>query len=258
MEEFMNANEEKIAVLFLHPACNMSCTFCITDNALDTMTFAQAQEVLAVARSRSMTNVVFGGGEPFAWPHDMLRLAGWAKSQGHFVQVGTNGISMPEEPAYVDVIDRYVLPLDAAEASIHNQSRRYGAGHHGLVLGRMEALRHAGKSVTVSTVVTTRNSGHLEGIAELLNDYAARGGRLHAWHLYKFIPEGRGGATHADELDIAEAAYDAACARVKDRCAGFRVFKRKDMRHSRSVDFFWMEDGVLRTGSEVWVKESTS
>ena len=174
------------------------------------------------------------------------------------MQVGTNGISMPEDPAGVDVIDRYVLPLDAAEAAIHNQSRRYGAGHHALVLGRLETLREAGKSVTVSTVVTTRNSSHLEGIADLLHDYTARGGRLHAWHLYKFIPEGRGGAAHADELDIAEAAYDAACARVKPRCTGFRVYKRKDMRHSRSVDFFWMEDGALRTGSEVWVKGATS
>ena len=30
------------------------------------------------------------------------------------------------------------------------------------------------------------------------------------------------------------------------------VYKRPDMRHSRTVDFFWNRNGAVVTGSEVW------
>lgn len=242
----------QIAVVFLHPGCNMTCTFCITENTMDTMSFEQAQYALTCIRKRSITNVVLGGGEPFAWPSDTIRLATWAKSQGFFVQVGTNGIAMPDEPNRVEGIDRYVLPLDSADASIHNQLRRYGKGHHKLILDRMELLRRLQRSVTVSTVVTSHNFAHLSTLGDFLSMYVHGGGKLHAWHLYKFIPEGRGGHAHKDELAVSDDAYDDVCARAKRAHSGFRVYKRKDMRHSRSVDFFWYERGALRMGSEVW------
>ncbi|MCC6154003.1 MAG: radical SAM protein [Candidatus Hydrogenedentes bacterium] len=241
-----------IAVIFLHPDCNMTCTFCITDDRMDTMTFAQAQRLLGTLRERAIDNIVLGGGEPFAWPHDTLRLAAWARSQGFFVQAGTNGIAMPETRGQIDHIDRYVLPLDAADPTIHNQSRRYGPGHHELVLTRLAALRAIGKSVTISTVVTGRNVAQLPALGALLSQYAQDGGQLHAWHLYKFLPEGRGGRTHAQELQIDDPAYDAACTQAKQHCTTFQVFKRRDMRHSKSVDFYWHHRGRMRAGSELW------
>ena len=248
----MTAPTGRIGVVFLHPECNMFCTFCITDDRMDTMTFAQAQRLLESLRERSIANVVFGGGEPFAWPHDTIRLAAWARSQGYFVQAGTNGIAMPESRERIEQVDRYVLPLDAADPAVHNTSRRFGPGHHQLVVNRLTALRDIGKSVTISTVVTARNAGHLPSLAAFLSEYAQGGGALHAWHLYKFLPEGRGGRAHARELAIDDATYDAACADAKERCNGFHVYKRKDMRHSRSVDFFWQFRGRVRTGSETW------
>jgi hypothetical protein len=33
---------------------------------------------------------------------------------------------------------------------------------------------------------------------------------------------------------------------------GFTIFKRRDMRHSRTVDFFWYVGDRLVVGSEVW------
>jgi MoaA/NifB/PqqE/SkfB family radical SAM enzyme len=242
----------RIGVVFLHPGCNMHCTFCATDNDMDTMTSSGAQRVLGCVRDRGIDSVVLGGGEPFAWPHDTLRLAAWARAQGFFVQVGTNGIAMPSSREGLDRVDRFVLPLDAADAALHNASRRFGPGHHELVIQRLRALRAAEKSVTVSTVVNARNAAHLGPLAGFLCDYFDGGGALHAWHLYKFLPEGRGGALHEAELAIGDDAYDAACDAAKGRCDGFHVYKRRDMRHSKSVDFFWQHRGRIRVGSETW------
>jgi pyruvate-formate lyase-activating enzyme len=244
----------RIAVVFLHADCNMTCTFCVTENTVDTMGFDQATRVLAVLKQRSVDNVVLGGGEPFAWPGDTVGLAARAKELGFVVQVGTNGIAMPENYSRIDSIDRYVLPLDAADASVHNELRRYGNRHHAIILDRLEALRRRGKTVTVSTVVTARNIHALSDLSAFLARYRDDGGRIHAWHLYKFIPEGRGGRRNADSLRVSDSDYDAACNRAKGESPGVTVFKRKDMFHSKSVDFFWYEKGTMRVGSEVWKK----
>ncbi len=242
----------RIAVLFLHADCNMTCTFCVTENVVDTMAFDQAAHVLGVLKERSVENVVLGGGEPFAWPHDTVKLAGHAKASGFLVQVGTNGIAMPEGYPYIDCIDRYVLPLDAADADLHNDLRRFCNRHHAIILDRLDTLRRAEKSVTISTVVTKRNVHALPELGAFLSRYQDHGGRIHAWHLYKFIPEGRGGRKHAELLLVDDDEYEEACHRAKRDVFGMTVFKRKDMFHSRTVDFFWYERGAMRVGSEVW------
>ncbi len=242
----------QIAVVFLHPACNMTCTFCGTENDIDSMTPEQAWTLFDRIKGRGFGNVVLGGGEPFAWPHDVVSAAEDAKANGLFVQVGTNGIGLPADFEALDCIDRYVLPLDGADAEGHNAVRITRNGHYELIVKRLETLRRARKSVTVSTVVTSRNANDLDRIGSFLATYHEWGGQLHAWHLYKFLPIGRGGRENADTLSIPDADYNAACAVVKGRDLGFPVYKRQDMRHSRHVDFFWYEGGALRIGSEVW------
>ena len=248
----------RIAVVFLHPACNMSCSFCITENSMDTMRFDQGVSLMAHLRDSGFGNVVLGGGEPFAWPHDTVALAEAAKQLGHFVQVGTNGIAMPESYATLLSVDRYVLPLDSVEARIHNTLRQHGPGHHALILDRLATLLETRKSVTISTVVTSQNADGLAGVGSFLAEYHRKGGHLHGWHLYRFIPEGRGGRDNAAWLDVPTDVYENACADVKRHNLGFTVFKRKDMMHSRTVDFFWYQDGLLRSGSEVWRKPPAS
>jgi len=211
------------------------------------MRFEQGVELLGKLKQLGIDNIVLGGGEPFAWPHNTVALATTAKSEGFFVQVGTNGIAMPESYPSLACFDRYVLPLDSVDAFVHNALRHHGPGHHALILERLNALMSARKSVTVSTVVTSQNVRGLPELANLLADYQKRGGQLHGWHLYKFIPEGRGGRDNASWLDIPSQRYDQACADMKCRALGFTVFKRKDMLHSKTVDFFWFEGGMLRS-----------
>ncbi len=241
-----------IAVLMLHPGCNMTCRFCVTENSMASMRFDQALHVLDVAHARGARNLVLGGGEPFTWPPDVTLLAHEAKQRGFFVQAGTNGVALPPGFAHHPCFDRYVLPLDGACAETHNHLRRHPSGHFDLIRARIAQLSASGKPMTLSTVVTARNLLELPALAALLADDVISGARLHAWHLYRFIPSGRGGAKHAASLWVSEAEYDAACAEVKAMGLGFTIFKRKDMRHSRTVDFYWYETNGLRVGSEVW------
>jgi MoaA/NifB/PqqE/SkfB family radical SAM enzyme len=241
-----------IAVVFLHPACNMTCTFCGTENSIDSLTPSQAQETIHLIKNRGTKNVVLGGGEPFAWDHDVIELARIAKGMGLIVQIGTNGIDLPTAFESLDCVDRYVLPLDGPEAESHNAVRITRDGHFDLIMDRLETLRRGGKSVTVSTVVTSKNVRGLDRIARLLSGYHERGGQLHAWHLYKFLPIGRGGRENAAELSVSDEVFVHACTAVKTAHPYLTVYRRNDMRFSKHVDFYWYERGAIQIGSEVW------
>jgi MoaA/NifB/PqqE/SkfB family radical SAM enzyme len=247
----LNQHRE-IAVLFLHPGCNMTCLYCISDETFDAMSQDQALGLINTLAAGGVTNVVLGGGEPLAWPGDLYGLAAHAKAQGLLVQVGTNGIALPEGFEHAAAVDRYVLPLDAADAATHNQLRRYKRQHFEIIMDRLEKLRSAGKGVTVSTVVNAQTALGLPRLARFLHEYCDNGGQVHAWHLYKFLPLGRGGAKHDDELHISDLGYTEACDHVKSLELPFVIYRRKDMFHSRSVDFYWYERGELRVGSQVW------
>ncbi|MBI2431734.1 MAG: radical SAM protein [Candidatus Hydrogenedentes bacterium] len=213
------------------------------------MTQADAEAALGTIHACGIRNVVFGGGEPFAWPGNLLALAQHAKARGFTVQAGTNGINLPEDYAALDCIDRYVLPLDAAHAPLHNALRRYRNRHHQLITERLAVLKHAGKSVTISTVVTARNAAHLPELGAWLRAYYADGGQLHAWHLYKFIPQGRGGRPNAPQLHLDPKTYHHHCDHTRTHPFPFPVYKRPDMFRSRTVSFFWREQGRLWTST---------
>ena len=231
----------------------MRCGFCITDDTCGSMTLDEALTTLEVLEARGVGNVVLGGGEPTLWSPGVFRLSAEAHARGFLVQIGTNGIVLPSDYAQNPSVARYVLPLESAGAEIHDRMRPGGAAsHHAVMLGRLEELRKVGRQVTLSTVVSAWNAQELPALADWLSRYAEQGGRIHAWHLYRFVPEGRGGEVNADSMRISLADYEAACEEVKGRTLPFSVLKRPDMRHSKTVDFFWYEGGRLQVGSEVW------
>lgn len=248
--------ERRIAVVFLHGGCSMGCLFCVSDTALEGMTPALFARALDLLEDRGFEEIVIGGGEPTEWPHDWRTAASAAKARGFLVQLGTNGRLLPPGYPEFDAVDRYVLPLDGATAETHDRLRpsggRTGESHHRLILRRLEELRAAGREVTVSTVVNALNVREIGGIAARLNHHVESGGRLHAWHLYRFLPVGRGGARHAAELALPDTAYGAAVALARAAAPDLTIYKRPDMRHSRTVDFFWNHHGAVVTGSEVW------
>lgn len=251
----MTIESKSIAVVMLHGDCNMQCRFCITDNHVEAMTTDAYDRALARLEEEDFRNVVIGGGEPFCWHGGVRYAAESAKERGFYVQVGTNGILMPNQDIYRHCVDRYVLPLDAADAEGHDCLRSLpgtSESHHGLILHRLRQIRDWGRSVTVSTVVSRKNLQNIVAIGDLLADYVADGGCLHAWHLYCFVPRGRGGSRAAAALGISRDEFNEAAYRVLAQHYPYVIFKRPDMRHSATVDFFWQEGGNLRVGSEVW------
>jgi MoaA/NifB/PqqE/SkfB family radical SAM enzyme len=234
-----------VAVMMLLPQCNMSCSFCVTEDTMGTFSYQQAAALLDRLKEEGFESVVIGGGEPLAWPHGLLDLTRQAKARGFLVQVGTNGILLPGGFESIDSIDRYVLPLDGATSEVHNAVRHYRDGHFQIVIDRLERLRRSGKSTTISTVITRLNQAHLPNLAALLIELDGHRPFLHAWHLYQFIPEGRGGNLHRDELQLEASEYHCACSAVKQADCRFQIFKRPDMLHSKTVEFFWMNDETL-------------
>ena len=85
----------KVGVIMPQPQCQMWCEFCVTDDHLQRMTESQAQKLIHKMAEQGFTSLIIGGGEPLLWPHDVLKLADYAKKFEFFVQIGTNGIRLP-------------------------------------------------------------------------------------------------------------------------------------------------------------------
>lgn len=241
---------KRIASLFLLPQCDMTCSFCASESDFSVMSFAQAGELLHALRSRSIRSVVFGGGEPFLWPHDLGRLTRLARDLGFLVQVCTNGVSLPAGFEHIATIDRYILPLESIDSSIHDRLRPHPGGHHRLVMDRIDSLSGSERQLTVSTVVTRDNVDRLSEVADFLARAVAGGVDVHAWHLYRFLPVGRGGTVNAEQLEITLDEFVRSCAELKRRELPFRVYRRDNMLRSSSVEFFWFENGRLEVGSQ--------
>lgn len=238
-------NPDRIAVLFLLPQCNMSCRFCITQDGFSILDPQAARDLLDGLARKGIGNVIFGGGEPLAWPGDLLGPARYAQGLGMTVQVGTNGIALTPRLMQSPVLDRFILPLESVDPGVHDHLRHARGGHHAIILDRLEALAELGREVTLSTVITRANREGLMDLAEWISAYRARGGRVHAWHLYRFLARGRGGAKAGTELGMSREEYHSACEGIKTAYPGLPILKRPDMTRSRTVGFYWMQDGQV-------------
>ena len=245
---------KRIAALYLHPGCDMACRFCASERGFDSMTQHQAESLVMDLARTGIESVVLGGGEPLLWSGDLGALVRCAKIHGLHVQLCTNALALPASMAALEEVDRFLLPLEAADADLHDRLREQGGPQHAMVLRRVEELTEAGRELTVSTVVTRLNADVLTLLADLLQRLHGAGARIHAWHLYRFPPVGRGGRPHADELEIELADYLAAVQSVRGAQLPFPVFRRHDMLRSSVVEHLWLEDGDVRMGSETYLR----
>jgi len=214
------------------------------------MEFSDAVGLLDHLHENGVRVVIFGGGECFSWPGDVVALAGEAKARGMTVQAGTNGVDLPEGFAELSSFDRWVLPLESVDPAVHDALRHWGNGHHRLVVGRLDELRRASRSVTVSTVLTASNAGGVAELGRHLRAYHSLAENVHAWHLYQFLPLGRGGARNREELWISPERFREVCDSVQSSGLPFKVFRRSDMYQPRTIAFFWSKDGRVCSGND--------
>lgn len=234
-----------VAVIVLHPGCGMSCRFCITDDGVDVMTWDQATQLvdLLVAGGRCRV-VTLGGGEPLMWEHGPTELAQYARARGLMTQIATAGGDELDGIIGSGLFDRVILPLESAAPAPHDHLRPAVESHHGRVMRWLELARECGQAVTVSTVVTRVNAAEVTGLASWLRDYDDGAEHVHAWHLYRFVPEGRGGET-AGDLAISDATYTTAMAAARAAGLRFPVYRRDPHPTSTRVHFYWSVGGVV-------------
>jgi MoaA/NifB/PqqE/SkfB family radical SAM enzyme len=235
----------KVAVLLLTPRCNMACDFCGADAGFDPLPQGEAEALASRLAREGVQSIVLGGGEPFLWRQDLLRLARHIRDLGLVVQIGSNGTLVPSDNAVLTEFDRWILPIESVEASVHDLMRPHQGGHLSQVLRLLERLRVEGVEATVSSLITQENLAGLGELGSLLRWFQQNGGRLHAWHLYRFMSVGRGGAQHAARFATAEGAFEAAGAVMKSRFRDLQVYLRPDLYHSKETSFYWWKRGRL-------------
>lgn len=210
------------------------------------LTFELAEKLLNNLKNRGFTSAIFGGGEPFYWPHDFKKILKHAKSLGLTTQVGTNATKLPRDFTEWDFVDRWVIPIDGIKSETHNELRTFQNRHWEIVTDTLAQLKKAGRSCTISTVITQVNQNEIPEFGEYLRILQNPDGSfLHAWHLYKFLPFGRGGKPNQNKLEIPDSDYEKIVNDIRKKELPFKVFKRKDMLLSKTVEFFWVEDGKL-------------
>jgi len=242
---------KRVAAFFLLPDCDIRCTFCISHNGFDVVDEERARLFLELLAPTSIESVVLGGGEPLLWPHDLARLATRCGELGMVSQLNTHGGGLMERFGELAGVDRFILPVESTDPAVHDNLRRGKLGHHRMVCELIERAIDVGRELTFATVVTAENHQDVAGIGAWFAELEARGARIHAWHLYNFLPEGRGGARRiAQHLALPREDFLAACAAAKGTGLGFPVYRRDDMLRSSTVEFFWFEDGRLCVGGE--------
>lgn len=244
-------DHKRVAAFFLLPACDIRCTFCISHNSFDSASEEKARALMGVLAESSIDSVVLGGGEPTLWPGDVNALAGHAQSLDLVTQLNTHGGGLLENLERYSNIDRFILPIESHRPAVHDNLRRGWSGHHAMILELVEALLREQRTISFATVITAENHGDVLGMASWMSELQARGARIHAWHLYNFLPEGRGGAGKlAANLACSRAEFLRACTEAKGADLGFPVYRRDNMLESSTVEFLWFEQGTLCMGGE--------
>ncbi len=254
----IDIQHRRVGVVMLHGNCSMSCLFCITENTVTEMTPEQVETILKIMKEREMESVVFGGGEPLQWSHSLSNSIKLAKSMRLHTQVGTNGVGLNPNIIQNLNADRYVLPLDSINPQVHNYLRGGFRKHYDIIKKRLKYLAATSISFTISTVVCRINLDKLNEISAFLLHLWEKGAKIHAWHLYRFLPIGRNGFKNANILHITKNEYFDKTEEIKKRVLPFFVYRRPNMQFSKEVDFFWAEVGEIKIGSQVWEKKTSN
>ena len=174
-----------IAVIELTSRCNLNCGFCVSTDDNIEKTTEQAKAIIDNL-APSIKRVVFTGGEPLL-RKDLPELLLYAKTKGYETKVHTNGYLLPawkeEQLALIDILN---LPIDSYKEEINDAMRAHGSFH--VTLRTLEQMKHLGKKVSVTTVVTQENYQDMYGLRYLLASFQ----NITSWKLFLFNPTGNG------------------------------------------------------------------
>jgi radical SAM protein with 4Fe4S-binding SPASM domain len=184
--------------------CNLRCKHCYA-NAGDNsgkseLSTSQAKQVIDKLSKASVPIIAFSGGEPLVRP-DIFELIRYAKEQGIYVAVATNGTLIT-----TDVAERLKeldvgfvqISLDGASSETHDEFRGIPGVYNRTLQGIKNCVQK-GLFVNIATTATKMNYSEIPRIyslAETLN--------VNWFMIYNFIPTGRGKFISNNDLSPVE------------------------------------------------------
>ncbi|GFO97313.1 anaerobic ribonucleoside-triphosphate reductase activating protein [groundwater metagenome] len=184
-----------VSVVFFN-GCNFNCIYCSNKNFIDVTDrleplFKKGKvvdiediEKQVIDAKTFISAVVFSGGEPTAHPRELERLAGFAKEQGLFVGIETNGYYPDRLEGLIKkkLLDKIFLDIKASPGDIQKYRRITGgigdAGEKAL-----ESLNLDGVDIEVRTTVFRSIAADVPEIARNIS------GRDCTFVLQQGIPE---------------------------------------------------------------------
>lgn len=170
-------------VLNFNHQCSLNCEWCYVNFDGCQPNKLKIKTVIKQFVKMNFTVITIGGGDPFQYPW-ILEILHYAKSEGLFVHIDTNGIGIKENSNTQKYIDEYVdligLPLDGATASIHNLMRSSEI-HFELILKKIEWFSSIKNKLKINTLLSKLNINDLEKFANLIKMINPK-----IWSIYQF------------------------------------------------------------------------
>jgi MoaA/NifB/PqqE/SkfB family radical SAM enzyme len=155
--------------------CTSSCAYCaIPQRRKRELSLPQVKDLIDQAVAAGCQRLGLWGGEPLV-RDDIGEIAGYAKRQGLFVTMDSNGHLLPERLSALDSVDHLVLSLDGPEP-MHDLNRGPGSFQK-----TMAAIESAAGRVPLWTI-TVLTKHNLDGIDFVL-ETARRYGLLATFQL---------------------------------------------------------------------------
>jgi radical SAM protein with 4Fe4S-binding SPASM domain len=177
-------------------ACNLSCKHCYQDaqkKLQDELSTEESKRVIDDLAASGVVALAFSGGEPLM-RKDFFELAGYARKQGLYTALATNGTMITKDTArkLKELDIGYVeISIDGKDAATHDGFR----GVPGMFDKSIRGLKHCideGIYTCMATTITKYNLGEVPQIYDLACSL-----KVPRMITFNFIPTGRG-------ADIAE------------------------------------------------------
>jgi MoaA/NifB/PqqE/SkfB family radical SAM enzyme len=200
------------AILNFSHRCAMNCEWCYVPFESAPADSDEVLSIIGRIADLGFTSITVGGGDPFQhhFAPDLLRIA---KSLSLFVHVDTNGRSLRESPASMELIETTVdllgLPLDGSTPKVHDLMRGF-PGHFDLICNRLRWLSPLHGRLKLNTIISAVNAPDLVQLAHLVASHKPA-----RWSIYQYWPLGPA-ARVASQHSISDADFMRCTEPVRD------------------------------------------
>jgi MoaA/NifB/PqqE/SkfB family radical SAM enzyme len=183
VSDFENDDEDRArSLLRINGHCNMSCSFCFVDRTVPDFEEAQILGEVERMASKSLTHMVFSGGEPTLHP-GLARFIARAKELGfRTIEMQSNGVKaadMAYAKTLVDAgLNKVTFSLHSVDPAHSDKITRLPGAFH-KTMAAMHNFRRLGVLTQVAHVITRSNYEELPATVRFLRaEFPEREGHL--------------------------------------------------------------------------------